>query len=162
MSPENDSIKTDEIPATVENVSLESFGVENTQFNPDDLHEIPVFSSVEPSVPAEIDDTTPMFDLEPVMPDFEELDEPENTETQSADSAAVPCDVKPLADEKETFPFVFTPFGANNDNVYDLQSAPDDVIIKDENGIFSISSDLTYTNIVLDPSLKKLVDSVLR
>jgi hypothetical protein len=161
LSPENDRIKTDERPAAAENVSLESFGVENTQFSPEDLHEIPGFSSVESSVPAE-SENNPTFDLEPVMPDFEELDETEKEETPLSDSDAVPCDVKPLADEKETFPFVFTPFGANNDNVYDLQSAPDDVIIKDKNGIFSISSDLTYTNIVLDPALKKLVDSVLR
>jgi hypothetical protein len=161
MPPENDSIKTDEIPAVAEDVSLESFGVEDSQFNPEDLHEIPGFSSVESSVPAESGDN-PMFDLEPVMPDFEELDETENAETSLPESSAVPFDVKPLADEKETFPFVFTPFGANNDNVYDLQSAPDDAIIKDKNGIFIISPDLAYTNIALDPAFKKLVDSVLR
>jgi hypothetical protein len=161
LSPENDSIKTDAIPAAVENVSLESFGVENTQFNPENLHETPGFSSAASSVPAETDDN-PVFDMEPVMPDFEELDETENDETSLPDSTIAPSDVKPLEDEKETFPFVFTPFGANNDNVYDLQSAPDDAIIKDKNGIFRISPDLAYTDISLDPALKKLVDSVLR
>lgn len=162
-------VKGDEMPVADEDVTLESFGVENEIPVPRDLRETPEFGSISPKETAAEEDKAydaPVFDLEPVMPDFDELDESDDVDLrgpeEETNADAVPEDVRPLADEKEAAPFVFARFGANNNNVYELVPAAGDAIVEDRNGLFSISPDLVYTDIVQNPAFKKLVDSVLR
>ena len=127
-------VENDGMPVADEDVTLESFGAADGISVSSDPDETPGFRSVGQSE----------------KPAVEE------------DSGAVPEDVSPLADEKEAVPFVFTRFGANNNNVYELVPAPGDAIIEDRNGLFSISPDLVYTDIAQNQAFKKLVDSVLR
>jgi hypothetical protein len=162
-------VKDDAMPTADEDVTLESFGIENEILVPEELHETPGFSFVGPAEETEDgkkEDDSLVFDLEPVMPDFDELNESEDVDliasAGESGTGAVPEDVRPLADEKDASPFVFTRFGANNDNVYELTPVAGDAIIEDKNGLFSISPDIAYTDIVPNPAFKKLVDSVLR
>ncbi len=60
-----------------------------------------------------------------------------------------------------------TGFGENvSDDVEELKPAlvipegPDDAIVE-KDGVFSISEDLKYTNVIQDPDFKNLVDSIL-
>jgi len=144
-----------------ENVSLDTFGVTDADTDSEFLHETPGFSYAAGSENA-AGASVPDFELEPEMPDFVGLDESVVSD-ESADTVdtAIPDDVSPLAGEKDATPFVFTRFGANNDNVYELTPLPGDVIVEDKNGLFSISPDFAYSGIVQDPMFKKLVDSVL-
>lgn len=63
--------------------------------------------------------------------------------------------------------FAMTGFGENvSDDVEELEPAlvipegPDDAIVE-EDGVFSISENLEYTNVIQDPDFKNLVDSIL-
>ena len=63
--------------------------------------------------------------------------------------------------------FAMTGFGENvSDDVEELKPAlvipegPDDAIVE-KDGVFSISEDLKYTNVIQDPDFKNLVDSIL-
>ncbi len=63
--------------------------------------------------------------------------------------------------------FAMTGFGENiSDDVEELEPAlvipegPDDAIVE-EDGVFSISDKLEYTNVIQDPDFKNLVDSIL-
>ncbi len=162
-------VENDGMPVADEDVTLESFGAADGISVSSDPDETPGFRSVgqseKPAVEEDSGDA-PVFNLEPMMPDFAELDESDDAvprePEEETDSGAVPEDVSPLADEKEAVPFVFTRFGANNNNVYELVPAPGDAIIEDRNGLFSISPDLVYTDIAQNQAFKKLVDSVLR
>lgn len=54
-----------------------------------------------------------------------------------------------------------TEFGDNVDKIDELDSANADSIVQNE-GVFSISNNLEYTDVLLDPAFKALVDSVLK
>ena len=69
----------------------------------------------------------------------------------------VPEDMQPLADFKT---FSLTRFGDNIGVVAEIQSADVQAIVEN-NGVFSISASLSYTDVVQDPVFKSLVDSVL-
>ncbi|MCK9170211.1 MAG: hypothetical protein M0P01_07325 [Treponema sp.] len=159
-----DDTRNSDLPVSDEDISLESFGVTDKTIVPEELHEIPAFSSINPTENEENSDDAPDFNLEPEMPVFSELDKTEDIDTPSIEeeeSDSVPDDVRPLTGENEVEPFGFTRFGANNDNIYDLTPVPGEVIVEDNNGLFSISPDIAYTDIVQNPVFKKLVDSVL-
>ena len=97
---------------------------------------------------------------------FEEdliAEEPEELEELDSDSAA---DIKP----KKSQPyFVMTSFGQNNEPVIELKGDGDDSAngqngdtIVEHNGVYSISDNLSYTNVFLNKEFKTLVDSVLQ
>ena len=47
------------------------------------------------------------------------------------------------------------------ENLYELESVQEDVIIPDQDGVFTIASSLQYNNVPQDEDFKNLVDSVL-
>lgn len=55
--------------------------------------------------------------------------------------------------------FMFTTFGANDNNVTEL---PVDAIVMGDDGVFQISSSIPMIDIQIDEDFKKLVDSVIR
>ncbi|MCR4733997.1 MAG: hypothetical protein K5829_03200 [Treponema sp.] len=64
----------------------------------------------------------------------------------------------------ENHSFMMTDFAANSGPLLTLESevqAPKETIIQ-EDGVFKIADNLSYTDLLLDPAFKKLVDSVLR
>jgi hypothetical protein len=165
---DTDSDKTHDTSTGDKDMSLESFGRGDKILSREDPHGKQDFSFIDPSeesADTEKTDNSAVFDSEPMMPDFNELDESDDIDLLSsvAQTSAEPApeDVSPLEDEKEAVPFAFTRFGENNNNVYDLVPVPGGSIIEEKNGLFSISPNLVYTGIVQDPAFKKLVDSVL-
>ena len=98
---------------------------------------------------------------EPVTPEeeteeIEEIDDAEMLEEASED------DQKP---KKASQPyFVMTRFGQNDEPVIELKGDGDqseDTIVE-HNGVYSISDNLSYTNVFLNQEFKTLVDSVLQ
>ena len=104
-----------------------------------------------------------------------EADETETVESEPAEVAEVPETEEPAEEAQITEPveelteevpsylsepdFSMTSFGENlSEEVPELQK--EDIIIE-EDGVFSIASDLQYTDVVQDPDFKNLVDSVL-
>ena len=75
-----------------------------------------------------------------------------------------------FGDDEELIPveedkrfFSMAEFGANNNNVSDLQSEEDSgETIIEKNGVFSISENLSIPRKALDKDFKKLVDAVLK
>ena len=58
--------------------------------------------------------------------------------------------------------FVFSKFAEFTESDSSLQELPPDSIIQGEDGVFSISPDINYTDIVQDGDFRKLVESVLK
>lgn len=105
------------------------------------------------------------FKIYPVSP----LPEPEASENDDETDAF--DTVEELTEEVPTYlskpDFALTNFGDNvSEDIPELSSVlaipkgPDDAIVE-EDGVFSISENLEYTNVVQDPDFKKLVDSIL-
>ena len=105
------------------------------------------------------------FKIYPVSP----LPEPEASETEDETDAF--DTVEDLTEEVPTYlskpDFALTNFGDNvSEDIPELSSVlaipkgPDDAIVE-EDGVYSISEDLEYTNVEQDADFKKLVDSIL-
>ncbi|MBO7582979.1 MAG: hypothetical protein J6T20_04235 [Treponema sp.] len=95
------------------------------------------------------------------IPEFVEgqiLEEPEELEELDADSDA---DIKPKRSQPY---FVMTSFGQNNEPVIELKGDGDEgsSTIVEHDGVYSISDNLSYTNVFLNKEFKTLVDSVLQ
>ena len=97
--------------------------------------------------------------------------EQEVEEEIAAEAPAATEAVEELAEEDPQLlseaDFSMTSFGDNvAEDVPELESAlaipkgPDDAIVE-EDGVFSISENLEYTNVIQDPDFKELVDSIL-
>ena len=95
------------------------------------------------------------------IPEFVEgqtLEEPEELEELDADSDA---DIKPKCSQPY---FVMTSFGQNNEPIIELKGDGDEgsSTIVEHDGVYSISDNLSYTNVFLNKEFKTLVDSVLQ
>ena len=86
------------------------------------------------------------------------LEEPEELEELDADSDA---DIKPKRSQPY---FVMTSFGQNNEPIIELKGDGDEgsSTIVEHDGVYSISDNLSYTNVFLNKEFKTLVDSVLQ
>ena len=96
----------------------------------------------------------------PELIEGQTLEEPEELEELDADSDA---DIKPKRSQPY---FVMTSFGQNNEPVIELKGDSDsenasDTIVEHD-GVYSISDNLSYTNVFLNQEFKTLVDSVLQ
>lgn len=58
--------------------------------------------------------------------------------------------------------FVFSKFAEFNKSSFSLPELLPDSIIQGEDGVFSISPDINFTDIVQDGDFRKLVESVLK
>ena len=109
------------------------------------------------------EEETALEELPDEEPVEEELAEEEPVEEELPAEEEAPEDL-PVLDETE---FSMTRFADNLDSeVPELESAltiptaPDNTIVE-KDGVFSISENLEYTNVVQDPEFKELVDSIL-
>ena len=106
------------------------------------------------------------FDKEP---EYEDV--PESASEASADTVTESSPAKnpefALEEAEELIPlpdnplFSMTAFAENQEIISELEAEPEPAIIE-ENGVFKIAENLSYTDILLDPEFKLLVDSVLR
>ena len=94
----------------------------------------------------------------PELIEGQTLEEPEELEELDADSDA---DIKPKRSQPY---FVMTSFGQNNEPVIELKGDGDEgsSTIVEHDGVYSISDNLSYTNVFLNKEFKTLVDSVLQ
>jgi hypothetical protein len=158
-------------PESSVEVNLEEFGILDENTNPETLREVPEFSSPQNVSVTHISDGSSnnknsSLNIEPAMPDFAELDDKvtdfdEQPDAQQTEESQI-SDLSPLSDDEKDSPCLFTPFGANNDSVIDLEPYRADTIIEDENGMYHIADNVVPDGIVQDPEFKKLVDSVLK
>ena len=99
---------------------------------------------------------------------FGDLSPEEEIETEVAETET---EIEELTEEVPSFvsepDFAMTKFGDNfAEELQELKPAleipkgPDDAIVE-EDGVFSISENLEYTNVIQDPDFKNLVDSIL-
>ncbi|GEM_PF-5014762 len=84
------------------------------------------------------------------------IEESEEKEENQADSLIE------LESEKDSNPFMFTSFAANNDNIRDLTPEQKDSIVENEDGTYEIEISDGGEDVELDSDFKKLVDSVLK
>ena len=94
----------------------------------------------------------------PELIEGQTLEEPEELEELDADSDA---DIKPKRSQPY---FVMTSFGQNNEPIIELKGDGDEgsSTIVEHDGVYSISDNLSYTNVFLNKEFKTLVDSVLQ
>jgi len=85
----------------------------------------------------------------------------ENIETLKTDLDDDISDLEVLEKERNSMPFSFTQFAANNNGVTDLEEG-ENVILEDSSGVFYIKNNLETTTVAQDSMFKKLVDSVLK
>ena len=120
---------------------------------PGEIPEGYAFTVEEPSFKIEKEET---LEPEEKTEEIEEIDDAEILEEASED------DQKP---KKASQPyFVMTRFGQNDEPVIELKGDGDqseDTIVE-HNGVYSISDNLSYTNVFLNQEFKTLVDSVLQ
>ena len=128
--------------------------------------------------------TTKLKSLEFIIYPVESLPEVESTKSVDTPGPAVTAEPIESLDSKETVEpveelteevpsylskpdFAMTSFGDNLsedipelDSVLAIPKGPDDAIVEND-GVFSISETLEYTNVIQDPDFKNLVDSIL-
>lgn len=128
--------------------------------------------------------TTKLKSLEFIIYPVESLPEVESTKSVDTPEPAVTAEPIESLDSKETAEpveelteevpsylskpdFAMTSFGDNLsedipelDSVLAIPKGPDDAIVEND-GVFSISETLEYTNVIQDPDFKNLVDSIL-
>ena len=118
-------------------------------------------------VPSEYPDATEPLEFEFVVeePKFalRQAQGPQNGEVQELEELS--DDVEELPKKSQPY-FVMTKFGQNDEPVVELVGDGDtgngsDTIIE-RNGVYSISDNLSYTNVFLNQEFKTLVDSVLQ
>ncbi len=132
----------------------------------------PLIASVEDLIDVDIieDDSTDLVKSDNGL-EFEEVDEVENIEKIEEPAETSEDSVEDLLEEVPSLltppEFTMTRFADNIDKeVPELESAltvPDaseDTIIE-KDGVYTISENLEYTNIIQDPEFKELVDSIL-
>ncbi len=168
-SPSNDTYFATENFADVDNLFAEllhlgsEFSTHNTtklkslEFIIYPVDPLPEVESVESTETVEsVDTPEPAVTAEPI----ESLDSKETVEPVEELTEEVPSYLsKP--------DFAMTSFGDNLsedipelDSVLAIPKGPDDAIVEN-NGVFSISETLEYTNVIQDPDFKNLVDSIL-
>ncbi len=180
--------ETEQTPLSEEDNETDSFSIEKFEPVPPDFEdsanefeatdeEFQIEEELETTLPEEISVATTVAE-EPVT-DNTEVTEPFAEEVEeSVEAIAAEIDdigdetvteaedaeeVQPLQSEKDSNPFLFTTFAANNNNITDLQIERKDAIIEEEDGTFSIEYNEEETaDIKLDDVFKKLVDSVLK
>ena len=86
----------------------------------------------------------------------------ENAVEISAESAEQDEGLEILPDPQDSHPFLFTTFGANNNNITDLPPDNTDAIVEDADGLFHIEGMPESGDVKLDADLKKLVEAVLK
>jgi hypothetical protein len=86
----------------------------------------------------------------------------ENAVEVSAESAEQDEGLEILPDPQDSHPFLFTTFGANNNNITDLPPDNTDAIVEDADGLFHIEGRPVSGDVKLDADLKKLVEAVLK
>jgi len=67
-----------------------------------------------------------------------------------------------LTRPQDSHPFLFTVFGANNNNITDLPCDNSEAIVEGDDGIFYIEGQPDTKEMKIDSDLKKLVDAVLK
>lgn len=168
-SPSNDTYFATENFADVDNLFAEllhlgsEFSTHNTtnlkslEFIIYPVESLPKVESVESTETVEsVDTPEPAVTAEPI----ESLDSKETSEPVEELTEEVPSYLsKP--------DFAMTSFGDNLsedipelDSVLAIPKGPDDAIVEND-GVFSISETLEYTNVIQDPDFKNLVDSIL-
>lgn len=124
-----------------------------------------------------------IYPVEP-LPEVESVESTETVESVDTPEPAVTAEPIESLDSKETVEpveelteevpsylskpdFAMTNFGDNLsedipelDSVLAIPKGPDDAIVEND-GVFSISETLEYTNVIQDPDFKNLVDSIL-
>jgi len=136
--PSNDTYFASEKFATVENLYAEELKLGNF----DNL------KVIEKSAPLEI-----KFYPIPTYSNDEKKEEVENTEAVEELTEEVPS----YLDEPD-----FSMIGFGDNYAQDIPELETVNAIVEEDGVFSISENLEYTNVVQDPEFKELVDSILR
>ena len=165
-SPSNDTYFASENFADVDNLFAELLHL-GSEF---DIHNITKLKSLE-------------FTIYPVdpLPEITSVEAEEVPETTDSIESAEPVastdttdTEEPVEELTEEVPeyiekpdFAMTSFGDNlSDDIPELDSVlaipkgPDDAIVEND-GVFSISENLEYTNVIQDPDFKNLVDSIL-
>ncbi|MBP5284278.1 MAG: hypothetical protein J6Y93_06410, partial [Treponema sp.] len=94
-----------------------------------------------------------------LSPGIEETEEKASEEEKEENQAD--CLIE-LESEKDSNPFMFTSFAANNDNIRDLTPEQKDSIVENEDGTYEIGISDGGEDVELDSDFKKLVDSVLK
>ena len=168
-SPSNDTYFATENFADVDNLFAEllhlgsEFSTHNTtklkllEFIIYPVESLPEVESVESTETVEsVDTPEPAVTAEPIVSlDSKETAEPVEELTEEVPSYLSKPD------------FAMTSFGDNLsedipelDSVLAIPNGPDDAIVEND-GVFSISETLEYTNVIQDPDFKNLVDSIL-
>ena len=162
-SPSNDTYFATENFADVDNLFAEllHLGSEFSTHNTTKLKSLEFIIYPVESLP-EVESTKSVDTLEPAV-----TAEP----IESLDSKETAEPVEELTEEVPSYlskpDFAMTSFGDNLsedipelDSVLAIPKGPDDAIVEND-GVFSISETLEYTNVIQDPDFKNLVDSIL-
>ncbi len=142
-----------------EPLAEESVDAPVSDYDENDSEDEELLADVEDFIDVDIIEEENHFHVQP-----EHQEKTEETLEEIGEEAEVADEIPLLSDEPD---FTMTTFADNLDTeVPELESAlsvpqaPENTIVEND-GVYSISEDIEYTNVIQDPDFKELVDSIL-